>query len=54
MDLWLLKPGQKINTRDGAEAEVLSGTEDGEWVRVRYLHSEDLAGREDSGEGRPL
>jgi hypothetical protein len=29
MDLWYLKPGHKIRTRDGAEAEVLSETEDG-------------------------
>jgi hypothetical protein len=41
MDLWLLKPGHKIRTRDGAEAEVLSETEDGEWIRVRYLASEN-------------
>src|SRR5215211_3615674 len=49
MDLWLLKPGHKIRTRDGAEAEVLSVTEDGEWIRVRYLNGDDplFAGTED-------
>lgn len=56
MDLWLLKPGHKIRTRDGAEAKVLSETEDGEWIRVRYLDggndplfagTEDLAHREE-------
>src|SRR5215217_4832885 len=50
MDLWYLKPGHKIRTRDGAEAEVLSETEDGEWIRVRYLDGADdplFAGTED-------
>ena len=37
MNLWLLKPGHKIRTREGSEAEVLSETADGEWIRVRYL-----------------
>ncbi len=46
MDLSILKPGHKIRTRDGAEAEVLSETEDGEWIRVRHLDSDDpLFGR---------
>lgn len=50
MNLWLLKPGHKVRTRDGAEAEVLAETEDGAWIRVRYLEVEDgpsLAGTED-------
>jgi len=50
MELWYLKPGHKIRTRDGAEAEVLSETEDGEWIKVRYLDGEDdplFAGTED-------
>jgi hypothetical protein len=41
MDLWLLKPGHKIRTHEGAEAEVLSETEDGEWIKVRYLESDN-------------
>ena len=42
MDLRLLRPGHRIRTRDGAEAEVLSATEDGEWIRARYLgHGDD-------------
>ncbi len=46
MDLSLLKPGHKIRTREGVEAEVLSETQDGEWIRVRHLHSDDqLFGR---------
>jgi hypothetical protein len=36
----LLKPGHKIRVRNGAEAAVLSETEDGEWVKVRYLVDE--------------
>lgn len=50
MNLWLLKPRHKIRTRDGAEAEVLAETEDGAWVKVRYLNVEDdpsLVGTED-------
>ena len=50
MDLWLLRPGHRIRTRDGAEAEVLTGTEDGAWIRVRYLavrHDPSLTGTED-------
>src|SRR5215203_5567794 len=50
MELWYLKPGHKIRVRDGAEAEVLSETEDGEWIRVRYLDGADdplFAGTED-------
>lgn len=37
MDVWHLKPGHKVRTHGGAEAEVLSESEDGEWVEVRYL-----------------
>lgn len=50
MDLSTLKPGNKILTRDGAQAEVLSETEDGEWIEVRYLEVKDdpsLEGTED-------
>jgi hypothetical protein len=50
MELWYLRPGHKVRTRDGAEAEVLSETEDGEWIRVRYLDGADdplFAGTED-------
>ena len=41
MNLWILRPGHKVRTRDGAEAEVLSETEDGERIRVRYLNDAD-------------
>ena len=41
VNLWLLKPGHKVRIAGGAEAEVLSETEDGAWVKVRYLRVED-------------
>lgn len=41
MNLRLLKPGHKIRTRDGTEAEVLSEIEDGEWIRIKYLSGND-------------
>ncbi len=50
MNLRTLKPGHKIMTRGGAQAEVLSETEDGEWIKVRYLEAKDdpsLVGTED-------
>ena len=50
MDLWELRPGDKIRTANGAIAEVLTETEDGRWVKVRYLRSSRdpaLVGTED-------
>ena len=50
MDLRTLKPGDMILTRDGAQAEVLSETEDGERIKVRYVEAKDdpsLEGTED-------
>ena len=50
VDLWLLKPGHTIRTYGGAEAEVLDETEDGAWIKVRYLTGPDdpsLDGTED-------
>ena len=50
VDLWQLKPGDKILTRNGNQAEVLSETEDGERLKVRYLEVKDhasLVGTED-------
>ena len=37
MDLWQLKPGDRARTADGAVVEVVSETEDGRWILVRYL-----------------
>ncbi len=42
MNLWELRPGDTIRTRDGAVAEVLSGTEDGAWIKARYVEVEDV------------
>lgn len=41
VDLWLLKRGHKVGLDDGSEAMVLDETQDGDWIRVRYLSSED-------------
>ena len=37
MDLWPLRPGDTIRTTDGALVEIVTKTEDGRWVLVRYL-----------------
>jgi len=50
MDLRELKPGDKIRTTDGSVAEVVSDTEDGRWIKVRYLRvpeDQSLVGTED-------
>jgi hypothetical protein len=54
LDLWYLKPGHTVRMRDGSEAEILSETEDGEWIKVRYLNGEGdplFAGTEDLAHG---
>ena len=50
MNLWILKTGHRIRTHEGAEAEVVTETGDGAWIRVRYLSVPDdasLTGSED-------
>ncbi len=50
MNLWELRPGDTIRIGDGAVAEVLSRTEDGAWIKARYIEVEDtpsLVGTED-------
>lgn len=50
MNLWDLNPGDRISTRDGAVAEVVLTTEDGQWVKVRYVECADdpsIVGTED-------
>ncbi len=37
MDIYDLKPGDKIRTIDGSIAEILNETQDGKWILVRYL-----------------
>jgi len=50
MDLYDLKPGDRVRTADGAVVEVLAETEDGQWIKVRYveaLEDPDLVDTED-------
>lgn len=50
MELHELRPGDRVRTVDGAVAEVLTETEDGKWIKVRYVESADkpdLVGTED-------
>lgn len=37
MDLYGLKPGDKVKTVDAAVAEVVKATQDGKWILVRYI-----------------
>ena len=39
MDIYELKPGDRVRTLDGTVAEILDGTQDGQWIRVRYIES---------------
>ena len=50
MDLYELKLGDRVRTVDGAVVEIVAETEDGQWIRVRYIDSPDdpeLVGTED-------
>jgi hypothetical protein len=50
MDLYSLKPGDRVRALNGVLAEVLKETEDGQWILVRYLESAEdpaIAGTED-------
>jgi hypothetical protein len=40
VNLDTLKPGDRVRTADDAVAEVLAASEDGEWIRVKYLRSD--------------
>jgi hypothetical protein len=37
MDIWNLRKGTKVLLDEGTVAEVVVPTEDGQWVKVRYL-----------------
>ena len=41
MNLRILKARHKVRTIDGAEAVVLDETQDGLWIRVKYLSAND-------------
>lgn len=50
LDLWNLKVGDRVRTNEGAIAEVMNNSEDGEWVKVKYLYvvgQSNLVGTED-------
>ena len=44
MDIYALKPGDKVRTTDGAVVEILKETEDGKWILVRYLEDPENPG----------
>jgi hypothetical protein len=49
MDIWNLKQGAKVRL-EGAVAEVVAETEDGQWVKIRYLQvpsNPDIEGTDD-------
>jgi hypothetical protein len=37
MNLYDLKPGDKLRTVDGALVEIAKTTQDGHWILVRYI-----------------
>ena len=41
MDLYDLEPGDRVRLTDGSIAEVISATEDGREILVRYVESAD-------------
>jgi hypothetical protein len=50
MDLYELRPGDRVKTIEGSTAEILKETQDGRWILVRYTDSPsnpDLVGTED-------
>lgn len=50
MNLWDLKKGATVRLEEAAFAEIVEETEDGQWVKVRYLkvpENPDLEGTED-------
>lgn len=50
MDLFDLNPGDRVRLAGGVIAEVVSPTEDGRWIKVRYVEAHTdppLVGTED-------
>jgi preprotein translocase subunit YajC len=44
LDVYDLKPGDKVRTIDGSIAEIVNETQDGKWIKVRYVEgTEDAA-----------
>ena len=49
-DLWVLTVGSQVELEEGVVAEVQAPTEDGEWVKVKYIlapQDPELVGTED-------
>ncbi len=42
MNLYDLKGGDKVRTIDGGIVEILVPTEDGQWIRARYIEVVDV------------
>ena len=36
-----MKPGGRVQTIDRAVAQILQETQDGQWIKVRYIESDD-------------
>lgn len=50
IDLWTLTAGLRVELDEGVIAEIQAPSEDGEWVKVRYIrapHHPELVGTED-------
>ena len=48
--IWELQAGEQITLYQGVAAEVVASTEDGVWIRVKYIQapeSPDVVGTED-------
>jgi hypothetical protein len=41
MNLYELKLGDRVRTAEGNIAEIQAPTEDGAWIRVKYMESRD-------------
>ena len=41
LNMWELRPGERITLDSGVVAEVIAPTEDGSWIRVKYLDPPD-------------
>jgi hypothetical protein len=50
LDIYDLKPGDKVRTIDGSIAEMVNETQDGKWIKVLYVEGTQdaaLVGTED-------
>jgi hypothetical protein len=43
LDIYDYKPGDKVRTIDGSIAEILNETQDGKWIKVRYVEGTEDA-----------